>query len=292
MNTSVGIALALLGAILMSFGAHYQHRGVDKVERLSGTSGAEGLSLRQLTRLLARPSWLSGTILLGLAIVCQLVAMSLAPLIVVQPMGAIALVVTTLLTATTQHTKPTAVAVRSIFACVGGIFVFVAVAAYFADEPRLEHKQVITVLLLLVIVMVSLVSTWLILRRRHARGALFYIAAAGILYGFVATLAKVVITAIQTTVFDIYSAACIVGLLASTALGAYFVQTAYSSGPPDLVIAGLTVIDPIVAVLIGLLVLHEGSRVPVWGIAVFIVSGLVAGWGVITLARDHSKKTP
>ncbi|HPZ35153.1 MAG TPA: multidrug DMT transporter permease, partial [Microbacteriaceae bacterium] len=32
----LGIPLALAGAVFMSFGAQYQHRGVTKVERLSG----------------------------------------------------------------------------------------------------------------------------------------------------------------------------------------------------------------------------------------------------------------
>ncbi|KTS65061.1 multidrug DMT transporter permease, partial [Microbacterium testaceum] len=88
----LGIPLALLGAVFMSFGAQYQHRGVQKVERLSGkTTG--GLSRKQLTSLLTRPSWVAGTVMLGLAIVCQLAALSVAPLILVQPLGAIALVI-------------------------------------------------------------------------------------------------------------------------------------------------------------------------------------------------------
>ena len=76
----LGIPLALLGAVFMSFGAQYQHRGVQKVERLSGkTTG--GLSGAQMKSLLTRPSWVAGTVMLGLAIVCQLAALSVAPLI-------------------------------------------------------------------------------------------------------------------------------------------------------------------------------------------------------------------
>lgn len=71
------------------------------------------------------------------------------------------------------------------------------------------------------------------------------------------------------------------------AFGAYFVQTAYSVGPPDLVIAGLTVIDPLVAVLIGLLVLGEASTAPLWALIGFAVAGAIAVWGVIQLTRFH-----
>ena len=51
----IGIPLALLGAVFMSFGAQYQHRGVTKVERLSGSSGKAGLSGGQLLSLLEAP---------------------------------------------------------------------------------------------------------------------------------------------------------------------------------------------------------------------------------------------
>jgi hypothetical protein len=74
----IGIPLALLGAVFMSFGAQYQHR-VQKVERLTSTAGGTGLTGGQIWNLLRRPSWVAGTVMLGLAIVCQLTALSFAP---------------------------------------------------------------------------------------------------------------------------------------------------------------------------------------------------------------------
>ncbi len=65
-------------------------------------------------------------------------------------------------------------------------------------------------------------------------------------------------------------------------LGTYFVQTAYAQGPPDLVVAGLTVIDPLVAILIGVLVLGEAANAPLWSIAVFLGAGTLAILGVIS----------
>src|SRR5690606_13308210 len=126
---------------------------------------------------------------------------------------------------------------------------------------------------------------WLILR--HRMRALFYVVGAGILYGFVATLAKAVITRVQSGQFDWITAICVVALIAAGAVGAYFVQTAYSSGPPDLVIAGLTVVDPLIAVLIGALVLGEAAAAPPWVLVAFGVVGAVAVWGVVSLARYH-----
>ena len=79
----------------------------------------------------------------------------------------------------------------------------------------------------------------------------------------------------------------VVALLAATALGSYFVQTAYASGPPDLVVAGLTVIDPIVAISVGIIVLGEAAEAPLWAIISFIIAGGLAVYGVFQLAQHH-----
>lgn len=281
----IGIPLALLGAVFMSFGAQYQHRGVLKVERLSGSDSKQGLSLQQIGRLLARPSWVIGTVMLGIAIVCQLAALSFAPLIVVQPLGAIALVITTLLNARISGHRPTRRSLTAIVACVGGIFVFVTIAALYATELPVSDRELWTILVILAIVAVLFTAAWVWLRARM--GALFYIMSAGVIYGFVATLAKVIIERIQDENFEWLTLVCVVALVGGTALGAYFVQNAYSSGPPDLVIAGLTVIDPMVAIVIGIFVLGEAQGAPLWANITFVVVGAIAVWGVLQLARHH-----
>lgn len=281
----IGIPLAVVGAVFMSFGAQYQHRGVQKVEQLTAQAGVSGLTGGQLLRLLRRPSWVLGTVMLGLAILCQLAALSFAPLILVQPIGAISLVITTLLNARVSGHKPTRRSITSIVLCVGGIFIFVTVAALYATERPISDSQLLTVLWILLGVVVVLGVLWVTLRKRMR--ALFYIVAAGIVYGFVATLAKVVINRISNGDVEWLTVLCIVALLAGTAMGAYFVQTAYSSGPPDLVIAGLTVIDPIVAIVIGLAVLNEADGAPFGAYIGFGVAGALAIVGVFQLARYH-----
>lgn len=49
----IGIPIALVGAVFLSLGAQFQHRGVAKVERFSKRSGSSGLSGGQLVALLA-----------------------------------------------------------------------------------------------------------------------------------------------------------------------------------------------------------------------------------------------
>lgn len=281
---AIGIPLALVGAVFLSLGAQFQHRGVTKVEaRTAEVSG--GLTMRQVTLLLARPSWVFGTLMLGLAIVLQLTSLNFAPLIVVQPLGAIALVLTTVINARVSQVSPTRASLIAIGMCVGGVGLFVTVAAFTAVDKPVTHADLTTILVMLGIVLVAFAVAFFFLRKRFK--AIFYILGAGVLYGFVATLAKVIINRVQHANFDWLTLTCLLGLLLAAGGGAYFVQNAYASGPPDLVIAGLTVVDPLVAVCIGVVVLGEASQAPLWAGVVFIGAGVVAIWGVFVLARYH-----
>lgn len=281
----IGIPLALIGAVFLSLGAQFQHRGVVKVEALTADTLGKGLNGRQLALLLARPSWVLGTLMLGLAIVFQLSSLYFAPLIVVQPLGALALVITSILNSRVNHVKLSRKSVVAIIMCVGGVFVFVGVAAFTAVSRPVTDGQIVTILVILGVVLTAAAITFGLLR--HRIRALFYVIMAGVIYGFVATLAKVVLNRVQQGEFEWLTFLCVLALLAGTGLGAYFVQNAYASGPPDLVIAGLTVVDPMVAVLIGVIVLGEASQAPLWAIFVFIVTGAIAVWGVFRLAKNH-----
>jgi drug/metabolite transporter (DMT)-like permease len=274
----------LVGAVFLSLGAQFQHRGVTKVEaRTAEVTG--GLNVRQLTLLLARPSWVFGSLMLGLAIVFQLTSLAFAPIIVVQPLGAVALVLTAVLNARVSKVTLNRASIIAISMCVGGVGLFVTVAAFTAvDKPVTDHN-LITILIVLAAVLLAFALAFGFLRRRSQ--AIFYIRGAGVLYGFVATLAKVVINRIQNGNFEWLTLTCVLGLLLAAALGAYFVQNAYASGPPDLVIAGLTVVDPLVAVGIGIVVLGEASQAPPLAAVAFIVAGAIAIWGVFLLARYH-----
>jgi drug/metabolite transporter (DMT)-like permease len=288
---AVGIPIALFGAILLSLGAQFQHRGVTKAGTVEGSKA--GLSVRQLLRLLATPSWVIGSLFLGLAILFQLTSLVFAPLIVVQPLGAIALVATAILNARVSHVRLHAASIRAIVLCVGGVALFVTIAAITSHSNPITETQLVTVLAILLVVLFVFGVTFGLLRKRFK--PIFYIVGAGVLFGFVATLAKVVIDRVKTLILlqfktdniEWLTIICVAGLLTAAALGSYFVQTAYSNGPPDLVVAGLTVIDPLVAVTVGIVVLGEAATAPFWAIIAFVVAGAIAIYGVLLLARNH-----
>ena len=281
----IGIPLAIIGAVFLSLGAQFQHRGVVKVEAHTAVTLGKGLSGRQLALLLARPSWVLGTLMLGLAIVFQLSSLYFSPLIVVQPLGALALVITSILNSRISKVKLNRKSIIAIVMCVGGVLLFVGVAAFTAVDQPVTQRELITILIVLAVVLTAAALAFAFFRARIR--AIFYVIMAGVLYGFVATLAKVVLTRVEQGEFEWLTFLCLIGLLLATALGAYFVQNAYATGPPDLVIAGLTVVDPMVAVAIGIIVLGEASQAPFWANLVFLVAGVIAVWGVFLLARNH-----
>jgi hypothetical protein len=92
--------------------------------------------------------------------------------------------------------------------------------------------------------------------------------------------------------YDALTGLALVSMVGAVFLGGWFVQNAYSSGPPDLVIAGRTVIDPLVAVGIAIGVLGEAQQASVLSIAAFSLSGVIAVSGVYLLSRVHPELRP
>ncbi|MEN9715307.1 MAG: hypothetical protein RJA35_774 [Actinomycetota bacterium] len=278
------VVLALIGAVALAFGAQWQNNAVgDQQGKGAKTSGS--LGIRQMLELVKRPKWLIGTGLLGLAVLFQISALSLAPLIVVQPLGAIALVVTSVLNARMSRTKLNRATMVAIALCILGVGGFVITASTIAHEYVLTDLQMWQILGILAVILAVLGT---IAARKAKNGkAIYFVAGAGVLYGFVATLTKVVIQRIYQGDFEWLTLLCLAMLGLAMVLGGWFVQSAYASGPPDLVIAGLTVVDPMVAVLIAGTILGEAHTANPLTIILFIVCGGTAILGVLLLSQFH-----
>jgi len=285
---NLGIVVALAGTVFLALGAQLQHRGVGKAARMR-PGDQEKMTIGQLVALLRRPSWLLGTLLLGCAILLQLTSLGLAPLLVVQPLGVAALVLSTVVDSRIAHTRLDGTVLRSVALSVGGIVVFVSIAAVYATDRPIQPPQVVIILGLLAGVLLVFGSVFVFLRARLT--AVAYVIGAGVLYAFVATLAKLTITQLVGGDFSLLTLLCVGGVLTAAIVGGVFVQIAYSTGPPNLVIAGLTVVDPLVAVGIGIVVLGEASEAPLYALIAFVLAGAVAAFGVVGLSRHQPAST-
>jgi hypothetical protein len=282
-----GVVAALLGAVLLALGAQFQGRGV----RAAGDGHGEGGVLSRRLRLFRSPGWLLGTGFLTAAILLQLVGLLLAPLPVVQPLGVLSLVVTALLSRRVSHARVQRLGAVGIAVCITGTTAFVLTASFATTTEPEDPPVVLPVLVLVGVVLLVLLAGYATLRNRAP--ALAFAVSGGVCFGFVATLMKVVLdrcaAAVQhgglfdsTTPFTVLVGA---GAGAAGLAGISLVQRAYASGSADLVVAALTVVDPLVAVTLGIVLLGQAKHAPGWTFALFGIAEVVAVAGVVLMAR-------
>ncbi|ABY22272.1 hypothetical membrane protein [Renibacterium salmoninarum ATCC 33209] len=280
----LAVACAVAGAFFLAFGAQRQGSAVQT------NTGGLALGGNGFMRLLRNPRWVFGLLLLGAGMVLNVVALSMGNLTVIQPIGAIALVITTVVNSRDQGIRLNRATIVAISSCVAGSAIFVLLAVnVVAENTHVSETEELAVALLLVLVVVIFGGAVLLWRRRLK--AFFYIIGAGVLFGFVAVLTRIISKQLLDPnglfLLNIqwYS---IIAIAAAGGLGSWFVQSAYASGPPDLAIAGLTVVDPLVGIAIGIIILNElRPNVPAVVAIAMGVAALLAIVGVIALSRHH-----
>jgi drug/metabolite transporter (DMT)-like permease len=293
-----GIGSALVGAIVLALGAQFQGRGVRSVDssRPGGEDGG-GNGLRRVLGLFTSGGWLLGSGFLVIAVLLQLVGLLLAPLPVVQPLGVLSLVVAALLERRLSHARIQRRGAIGIAICIVGTIAFVITASVATRSAAEEPAAVLPVLVLAGFVLLVLVAGYAFLRNRAP--AVAFAVSGGICFGFVVTFMKVVLdrssAAIQhggligpSTPFSllVLVAAGLVGLA-----GMALVQRAYASGSADLVVAALTVVDPLLAVSLGIGLLGQARSAPLWTFPVFAAAEVVAILGVVLMARNPPRST-
>lgn len=281
---ALAILLAIMGAIFLSLGAQFQNDAVTE-HHVPKRIRIRSLRFSQIVDLVKRPRWLAGTSFMVLAALFQLSALALAPLIVVQPIGALALIITSILNARIYKVRLDGKTIGSIAVILVGVASFVSLAATSAITTEMSDQKLLQVvgIMVLLLAVFAFAFAW----SRGNLGPLSYIVGAGVLYGFTASLAKVVILRVYQGDYNLLTLFAVLALLAATFLGGWFVQNAYASGPPDLVIAGLTVVDPAIAVGIGIVILGEAAQADVAQVSGFAIAGAIAMTGVLMLSRVH-----
>lgn len=283
MSQWIAVALALLSALCLAVGT--QQQGSVVAGRVPGR-----LRPRTLLALLGERRWLLGLLLLGFGTGLNVAALALATVTVVQPIGVVALVVTTLLHARHRRLRINRRTWTAIALCTVGGAAFVTCAVVATDPSHSISRWAEHTLVGLLALLVGALGAAAGLFRRRLGGT-FHVAGAGVLYGFVAVLVRLTLTRMQESPggpLDGINWLAVAVAVVAAVLGGWFVQSAFASGPPDLVIAGLTVLDPMVGVLLGLLVLGEAG--PGFDVSVGVlmaVAGAVAIVGVAVLSQHH-----
>jgi drug/metabolite transporter (DMT)-like permease len=283
---AIAVALAVLGAALFAGAAVLQHREVSDL--YGGPLPRERvLSLRRLGRIARRPGWLAGFGLAGGGTIVHAIALALAPLRLVQPIGVLAVPVAVLLSSLRLRRAPGRHVLLGVALTMAGVAVFVAASVSATSGSLPPPGSTLPTILIVGGVVLALGAGGLV-----AGGWLRCVACAtagATAFGLLSTLMRVIFQELAggTPWYDPQVLGTGASAIAAMVLGGWLVQQAYPSGPPEVVVACLTVVDPIVAVLLGALLLGEGADTPVatW----FLLGGaaLAAAAGVLVLARLH-----
>ena len=285
----LAIALALLGAVCFAGAAVLQHGAVSAGSRRDEDDRpGRVLSLRGLREITRRPGWLAGLALAGGGSTLHATALVLAPLSVVQPLGVLAVPIAVLLTAMRTDRRPAPGVVVGVLLSIAGVAVFVGAAAGTAvsspppDQATLIASLVVAGVVLALAGLGFARSGWI----RCVACAMAGAAAFGLVSALVRAVSQSVIAG-DVGPFELPVLAAVAGIAAAVLVGGWLVQQAFASGPPEVVIACLTVVDPIVAVLLGAVLLGEGAATPADTWLLLAGAAVTATAGVIALARHH-----
>jgi len=275
--------LALVAALCFALAATLQQKGA---LNLGGISLGNPASL---VRLLAQTWWLIGTIVLFTGYLFQAAALDRGRLVIIQP-----LLVTTVIFAlplgyflTRQH-----VGKREI---LGALVIVLGLVLFtlFGDPaggrenaPNNEWAIAIVVLSALSAVLLAFGG-----RGGLAMKAAVYGTVAGIMFGLSAALTKPTVDYLHESVATMLSHWQPYALAIAGVLGFVLQQVSLGTGRLAPSVATVSVANPVVGILIGVVLLEERLSRPAWHVAVAIVglSLALVGAVAISLAREEAK---
>ncbi|MEU5700336.1 hypothetical protein [Streptomyces aurantiacus] len=270
----LAVALSLVSAVCYAAAAVVQARTA------AGTASLRGA--------LTRGSWWGSVALNGVGALLHVVALRYGPLTLVQPLGALSLVVAVPLGSLVTRRRTSGTQWRgTAFTLVGLTALLAATASGGAPADTLGTGEVLLVALAAVTAVVALVR--FASGRRAATaggGGLAFAAASGIASGAGSTLAQKLAVGGAPTWSVALVAVLAVGLAAA---GVLLAQNAYRSGLGG-PLALLTLVNPVTASAIGVTLLGEG--VQYGGVGTFLaLAGAVASVrGVILLSRPQDSR--
>jgi drug/metabolite transporter (DMT)-like permease len=234
------------------------------------------------------PRWLLGLGLAGAGTAVHAAALLLAPLRVVQPVGVLAVPTAVLLASLRTRQRPTTGVVVGVLLSVLGVAGFVAASAGSTTSSPPPGASTLVAGLAVLVAVAALAAVGL--TRSGWAACLCLATGAAAAFGLVSALVRAVSQAVASGGMALTSPPVLAaagGVVVALAAGGWLVQHAYTAGAPELVVACLTVVDPVVAVLLGAVLLGEGAATPAALWAVLGLAAASAAVGVVTLAHHH-----
>jgi drug/metabolite transporter (DMT)-like permease len=280
----MGSLLALFAAFLFALAATLQQKGALNLPHVSlGDPGS-------LVRLVAQTMWLAGTLVLFCGYGVQAAALDRGRLDVIQP-----LLVTTVVFAlplgwwlTAQHVGWGEIAGAAVIVAGLALFVIFGDAAGGRDNaPGYEWAIAIAVLGLVCAVLLGFGG-----RGGGTTRAAVYGTVAGILFGLSAALTKPTVELLHQGLDVVLSHWEVYALAVAGVLGFVLQQVSLGTGKLAPSVATVSVANPVVSILLGVILLEERLSRPAWHV-VLALTGLglaLAGAVAISVAGEAARR--
>jgi drug/metabolite transporter (DMT)-like permease len=275
----VAATLALIAAFLFALAAALQQKGALNLPSVSLADPGS------LARLAGQTMWLLGTGALLVGYVFQAAALDRGRLAIIQP-----LLVTTVIFAlplgyllTRQH-----VGRREILGAVV-IIIGLGLFAYFGD-PAGGNENAPTSEWAVAILVLGALSAFLLTfgsRGGLAMKAAVYGTVAGILFGLSASLTKPTLDYLHQSVGTMLSHWECYALAITGVLGFVLQQVSLGTGRLAPSVATVSVANPVVGILIGILLLDERLARPTWHVVVAVIGLGIALAGAVVISLAH-----
>jgi drug/metabolite transporter (DMT)-like permease len=282
--------IGLFPAVMLSIAAAASHALAAVVqERLAARLLRESLTMswrRGSFQLLRRRRWWIAVGLSATAAVLHVLALRYGPLTVVQPLGALTLVLALPLSAVVVGRRVTRTEWRGACMTLAGLTGLLLLAASGAPTTTLDSDEIV-VLTSATGVALIIITTWASTMSKSIGRSLGYATAAGISFGVSSALT-------QTVTLEV-SGEGIVGLLSTASVvivvlvtcGLLFSQAAYRAGL-GAPLATVSSVNPITAAVIGVVLLGERYAAGATGAALTLMAAASAAYGVVQLAGPVS----
>ncbi|MFE5393894.1 DMT family transporter [Streptomyces sp. NPDC056568] len=269
---ALSVLLSLVSAVAYAGGAIVQ-------EQVAVSSpGAQYAPLR-------RPAWWAAVALNGLGGLLHVVALALGPLSLVQPLGALTIVFALPMAALFVGRRAGATAWRgALMATVGLAGLLSLVGA--ADAQSLDTAQRVGAAVVTGGVIVALMIAGRAAHRHPAVRSILLAVASGIAFGMSSVFTKTVAVDWTggVTGGDVPSLA-VIGVLATA--GMLLSQASYRGAGLAAPLATLTVVNPVVAAVVGITMFGETFRYGTTGTLLALGCGVVAAGGLILLTTER-----
>ncbi|OYN98037.1 hypothetical protein CGZ96_09995 [Enemella evansiae] len=285
-NIPLALVLGVVASLCFATGATFQHDGIGK--QFGADAESRTLTLRRVLSMVRDRHWILGTGMILIGALLHLVGVKLAPVTVIQPVGILAVPFAVLLAARKNHTRPTRMMIVAILMAVAGIVGFTWFSASSAAEDTVIDGRLILYASLVVFAL-AIIAGIVGAKGPVAARCLAWATSGALIYGLATALMKTTLVTWERSA-ELGLAhfwANLAGCLACYAIGAWAIQQAYASGPAEIVVGSMTVMDPLTAVAFGLIVLGEGANIGLGAGIGMVLAGGLASLGVVLLSKYH-----